>query len=267
MMKQNKGIHSFYLLLFLILFSACDFTPRLHKNILVAQDFISNQDYNRAVLQYEKILKGTIPNGIKAKILYQLGELYSIHLQNNERAIGYYGEIRKYSEELVWIVKAEERMGEINFTFLRDFKKSRDSYKKLSDFFPKLDKFDFYQFRLALSRLNLNELDEAYKNFTDIKNNRSHKFNTKSWYYLGLIHFKKKQWDKAITIWKNSLTKEKRRDNIVQTIFLIANAYETKEELKKAYNLYYSILGEYPNIDVIKNRLDSIYNRRIARKR
>ena len=47
----------------------------------------------------------------------------------------------------------------------------------------------------------------------------------------------------------------------------MGNAYETMEELKKAYNIYYSILGEYPNNDVIKNRLNSLYKRRIARKR
>ena len=47
----------------------------------------------------------------------------------------------------------------------------------------------------------------------------------------------------------------------------MANAYETMEELKKAYNLYYSILGEYPNTEVIQNRLKAIYDRRVARKR
>ena len=61
--------------------------------------------------------------------------------------------------------------------------------------------------------------------------------------------------------------REKRRDNIVQTKFLMANAYETMEKLKAAYNIYYSILGEYPNTEVIKNRLKSIYERRVARKR
>jgi len=47
----------------------------------------------------------------------------------------------------------------------------------------------------------------------------------------------------------------------------MANAYEMLEKLKEAYNLYYSILGEYPNTKVIQNRLNSIYARKIARKR
>ena len=47
----------------------------------------------------------------------------------------------------------------------------------------------------------------------------------------------------------------------------MANAYETMERLKEAYNIYYSIVGEYPNNEVIKARLNSIYERKVARKR
>ena len=60
---------------------------------------------------------------------------------------------------------------------------------------------------------------------------------------------------------------ENRNDRIVKTKFLIANAYESAEKLKEAYNIYYSILGEYPNSEVIENRLKSLYERRVSRKR
>jgi hypothetical protein len=66
---------------------------------------------------------------------------------------------------------------------------------------------------------------------------------------------------------KEYIKRETRKDNVVQAKFVLANALENLEELKKAYNMYYSILSDYPNIDVIKNRLKSIYKRRVARKR
>ena len=84
---------------------------------------------------------------------------------------------------------------------------------------------------------------------------------------LGIVSFKKKQWKIAINYWNKYIKKEKRQDNIVRTKFLMANAYETIENLEKAYNIYYSILGEYPNTKVIKNRLNAIYERKIARRR
>ena len=63
------------------------------------------------------------------------------------------------------------------------------------------------------------------------------------------------------------LGKEYKKNKVIYAKFLLANTLESNEELKKAYNLYYSLLNEFPNTEVIKKRLSSIYNRRIARKR
>ena len=60
---------------------------------------------------------------------------------------------------------------------------------------------------------------------------------------------------------------EKNKDRIIEAKFMIANSYETKESLKEAYDIYYSILPEYPNPEVIKGRLKSLFTRRQARKR
>ena len=71
----------------------------------------------------------------------------------------------------------------------------------------------------------------------------------------------------AIDNWFEYLKREKQKNKIVQVKFLIANAYESDEQLKNAYNIYYSLLGDYPNQEVLKSRLKSIYERRVARKR
>ena len=246
---------------------SCDFSPRLHKEILEAQDFINLQDYEKAALKYKKILSGVAPRKIKVKIYYQLGELYSIHLDNNKLAIDYYSKILKFSEDLRELVKVEEKIAEILFSYLKNYKQGIISYKRLIQFKPRLKKHDFYQYRLGLSYLNSGNLKKAEATFQDIIQMKDHEFYIKSLYNVGLIHFKGKNWEKAIKYWENYISLEKRRDNIVHTKFLMGNAYETMEELKKAYNIYYSILGEYPNHDVIKNRLNSLYKRRIARKR
>ena len=60
---------------------------------------------------------------------------------------------------------------------------------------------------------------------------------------------------------------EKREDLIVEAKFLIANAFESSEDLKRAWDIYYSIKGSYPNTKVIFERLNSIRDRRVARKR
>jgi tetratricopeptide (TPR) repeat protein len=246
---------------------SCDFTPPLNKEILSAQSYIAKQDYQSAVNKYQKILEKNPPKDIQVKINYQLGDLYSIYLAENKKSVKYYEEIMKISDDPLWLVKTQERLGEINFTYLKDYRVSEEIYKKLSEFRPKLAKQDFYFFRYALSSYENDNPIKSLQLFKEIKRNKKHEYNTKSYYYEGLIYFELKQWDFAINSWNEYLKKENRKDNIVQAKFLMANAYETQEELKKAYNLYYSILGEYPNTEVIQNRLKAIYERRIARKR
>ena len=244
-----------------------DFTPQIHKEILQAQELILQQKYQNAIYIYEDILKENPENSIKVKIFYQLGDLFSINLSKNKRAIRYYSKISEVTGDPLWLVKSEERIGEVSFRYLKDYNQSVESYKKLSSFKPRLKDFDFYEYRLALSYLYGKDYSKAENEFLRISKIPHHKYNIKSIYQMGHLYFEKKQWRKAIKKWTEYLKKETRRDNIVQTKFLLANTYETIEELKMAYNFYYSILGEYPNTEVVQNRLEAIYERRIARKR
>lgn len=256
-----------YLLLFLFLFVGCDFTPPLNKEILQAQHYIIQRDYKSAISKYESILKKNPPKEIQVKVNYQLGDLYSIYLSENKKAVPFYENIMKISSDPLWLVKTQERLGEIYFSYIKDYRFSEEIYRKLSNFRPRLAKQDFYSFRYAISTFNNYEFEKALELFQEIRKNKRHEFRDRAIYFIGMIHFQRKEWIRAVDSWKIYLKREKRRDNVVQTKFLMANAYETMEKLKIAYNLYYSILGEYPNTEVIKNRLKSIYERRVARKR
>jgi tetratricopeptide (TPR) repeat protein len=256
-----------------LLFSSCtplgifDFTPRLNKEILKAQTLILEQKHQQAIFIYETILKESPEDEIKVKIYYQLGDLFSINLSQNKKAIMYYEKIHKVTADPLWLVKSEERIGEVSFTYLRDYKQSVKSYEKLSSFKPRLKKFDFYEYRMALSLLNNKNYKKSEENFIRISKLANHTFKLNSLYQLGHLYFEQKKWKQAISAWDRYLEKENKRENIVRTKFLLANAYETIEQLKKAYDLYYSILGDYPHSELVQSRLESIYERRVARKR
>jgi len=190
-----------------------------------------------------------------------------LHIGNNQSAVKYYRKILKESEDPLWLIKAEEKLGEINFSFLKKYNDSIENYIKLVNFIPKLEKSDFYKFRLAMSLLKNNQLKRSFKIFLEIKNDERSKYSVRSIFYLGVIAFQSKRWMNVVKHLSDYIKKETRKDSIVQAKFLIANSYETMEQLKKAYNIYYSILGKYPNTAVVQNRLQSIYDRRIARKR
>ena len=266
MIKQKT---SWYLMPLVFLFSSCliDFTPKIHNEILKAQKLILEQKYQDAIGIYELILKESPADDIKVKIFYQLGDLFSVNLSKNKKAIFYYEKIQKVTADPLWLVKSEERIGEISFRYLRDYSKSAKSYLKLSSFKPRLKSYDFYEYRLAVSLQNDKKFKESENKFLTISKKLNHNYRLDSLYQLGHLYFEQKNWKKAIGTWTDYLRKENKRENVIRTKFLLANAYETIEELKKAYDIYYSILGEYPNTKVVQSRLESIYARRVARKR
>ena len=235
------------------------------KKIIRAQELISEKKYTEAVEEYKKVLEKNPPEVVK--IYYQIGELYSIYLSKYKESIEFYKKAVESAETPLWMVKSQEKMAEVNFSFVKDYKEAAKNYKKLVEFLPKLGKHDFYQYRLALSYLNSRQLSHGYEVLKAIQANEKHEYFMKSMYQMGMYYFLKKQWAKSIEHWENYIRKEKRRDQIVRARFLMANAYETMNDLKKSYDIYYSLLARYPNMEVVRNRLQSIYFRRNTQKR
>lgn len=262
---QMTALKASLLALLVFLTAGCDFTSGLHKDILKAQERITNQDFGKAAEIYEEILVRKPSKTIQIKINYQLAEIYSIYLNDHEKALRHLRAIIETSNEPSWQVKALERIGSIHFEEFKNYKKAKKAYQSLMNFVPKLEKQDEYAFKFAQCEFHLENFEESEKRFEQLAANPD--FGAEAYYYMGLGRFYRNDWDGAVNQWFEYLKREKRKDKIVQIKFLIANAYESSERLKEAYNIYYSIIGEYPNPEVIESRLNSLYERRVARKR
>ncbi len=250
-----------------ILFNACDFTPPINRKIIDAQNYITEQKYNKAAFLYEDILKSNPGPELRLKMCYQLGELYAIYLGEYNKAVYYYNEVKDLTEDPLWLIKIEEKLADINFNYIKNYKDAIKNYSHLSEFTPKLKKYDFFQLQIALSYYYLNESENAITQLTKIQSNPNHEYFIRSFYYLGLIYFEKKDYNKSLFVWSEYLKRETKKEYIVQAKFLVANIYESTENLKMAYDIYYSIANDYPNSDVIQNRLSSLYERRVSRRR
>ena len=134
-------------------------------------------------------------------------------------------------------------------------------------FRPKLKNYDYYFLRVGESHFELGQYKKAREVFNQILSHQTNPYYVEAFYQMGLIEFYNKSWDKAVEYWLEYLKRERRKEQIVKVKFLIANAYESNEKLKEAYNIYYSLLPTYPNPEVLKSRLKSLYARRVARKR
>lgn len=250
-----------------LFFVSCDFTPPINRKIIDAQNYITEQKYNKAAFLYEDILKSNPGSELRLKICYQLGELYSIYLGEYKKAVNYYTEVKDLTEDPLWLIKTEEKLAEINFNYRKNYREAIKNYTKLSEFTPKLTKYDTFQLQIALAYYHLHDNQNAIKQLTKIQLDPNHEFFLRSFYYLGLIYFEQKDYSKALFVWSEYLKRETKKEYIVQAKFLVANVYESTENLKMAYDIYYSIANDYPNPDVIQNRLSSLYERRVSRRR
>ncbi len=254
------------LLIFLFVLG-CDFTSGLNQDILSAQKYVDNQQFDKAVELYERILVKNPSKVIKTKINYQLAEIYYLYLDQQVKALKYYQFIVDNVDDPLWQVKALEKIADINFSFARNFNESIHAYQILMQVKPRLSNYDYYFLRVGESYFELGRYDKAREIFNQIINQPTNPYYVEAYNQMALIEFYNKNWDKAVDYWLEYLKREKRKDQIVKVKFLIANAYESNEKLKEAYNIYYSLLSTYPNPDVLRARLKSLYARRVARKR
>lgn len=254
-------------LLIFLLMTGCGFSSGLYQDIINAQNLITEQKFEKAAEVYEAILLKKPSKTIKIKIKFQLGDIYSIYLSDYKKSLKHFESIAYDSNEPSWQVQSLEKIGNIYFESLKDYTKSQEAYLKLVNFSPVLTNQNFYRLRYAQSIYHQNKFQKVIPIFKKLTDLNDEDVVAESFNHLGLSYFYLGKHDEAIKNWLEYLKRIKRTDKIVKTKFLIANAYESSEKLKEAYNIYYSILGEYPNTEVIKNRLNSLYERRVNRKR
>jgi tetratricopeptide (TPR) repeat protein len=259
-----------YFILVTFFLTSCDFSSRLNQDILDVQEKIKERDYQQAVILYQNIIDRKPPEHLRFKIYFQLADLNSIYLNNQIEAKKYFELLIAETNDPKWLLRARERLAEINFEYLHNYKEAIEIYTLLTSYIPKLEASDKYEYLLALAYLKNSNYAESEKRFLEISRDSSHEFFVNSFFHLGIILFEQKKWKEAIVYWKEYIKNEnpqKNKNQIVEVKFLIANAFETMENLKEAYDVYFSLQGEYPNNDVVKNRLKSIYSRRVNRKR
>ena len=268
MEHQLKRLFSNLSILVLILgLSSCDFTSGLNQDILSAQKYVDQQEFSKAVGLYERILKKNPSKIIKTKINYQLAEIYYLYLDEQLKALKYYQFIVENVDDPLWQVKSLEKIADINFSFAKNFIEAIHAYEILMDVKPRLKNYDFYFLKVGESYFELGKYSKAREIFNQIISQPTNPYYVEAYNQMALIEFYNKNWDKAVEYWLEYLKRERRRDQITKVKFLIANAYESNEKLKEAYNIYYSLLTTYPNPEVLRARLKSLYDRRVARKR
>jgi tetratricopeptide (TPR) repeat protein len=251
----------------LSLIGGCNFSSGLKQQIIEAQNLVDNYKYQPAVGIYEKILKQNISPQVRLKINYQLAQIYSLYLLTPKQSRQYYKYVATHSTDLLWKVSALEKLAEIEFLVSKNYESSIDYYNQLLAIRPVLKGEDLYSYRIAISLIGLKKFTEAKARLATLVNSPNFEYIIDVYNQYGLISFYEQNWSEAINNWKEYLKRETKEEKIIEAKYLIANCYESNGQLREAYNIYYSLLQTYPQPEVIKNRLKSLYARRATRKR
>lgn len=256
------------LIFYSIFLVGCDFTSDFQRSILSAENYIREGKQTEAIKVYENLLKDKPSTNIKVRIHFQLGLLYQIYSNDFTNSLKHFKLALKESPTILWQVKTIEKLGTLTFEYMKDFSLAEKYYSYLINFQPSLEKYHLYHRFYAKSLFHQSKFKLADEHFQKIiREGYSKESLAEAYYHKGLMNYEQKDWKEAITFWQESLKYETLKQSVVKIKFLMANAYESNEDLKEAYNLYYSLLNDFPDTQIIKNRLQNLYNRRVARKR
>lgn len=258
-----------FLLLFLILplISACDFTTGVSRKILKAQDYVDNHEYDKAIEEYKVLLELDPPKKIEHKIYYQMAQIYSIYLLDGEKALKYYEKIQESMAGENLKKTSLVKSAELSFE-LKKYNNAINYYESFidSENFSENEK-NYFGMQMGIAYFESNNSKQAKRVLGRISEEKNNSNQSMAYFYLGQIYSYEVEYEKAIESWEKSLEFERDSAQKIETKFYIANAYERQNKLEKAYKYYYSIIDYYPNPEIIKKRLERIYQRKVSRRR
>ena len=255
------------LILSIPIVTSCDFTTGVSRKILQAQDYVDNHQYQEAIDEYKVLLELNPPKKIQHKIYYQMAEIYSLYLLDGEKALKYYERIEDSLADNQLKKISLAKSAQLAFE-LKKYKKAIKYYENFidSENFNEEEK-NFFGMQMGISYYEMNDLKNAKRVLSKIADEKENPYRSQAYFYLGQVLSFEYNYDQAIEAWEKSLSFERESSKKIETKFYIANAYERQNKLEKAYKYYYSIIDFYPNPEIIKKRLEHIYQRKVSRRR
>ena len=208
------------------------------------------------------MLLSTNENKTKVQIFIQLAQLYAFHLKDVFRAIELIDKAIILNKDPSRSIKLNEILGDIYFSNLRKFEKSKKIYKELIQVRPKLVNYTEYKFRYAESLFFLNELEESLIQFTELEESSGNFSNSKFKFRIALINYFLKKYELSIMGFKQIIDGNFAYSFKIKSAFYLAGLYDDLNELENSFKYYNLIKYDYPNTELIEKKINSIIKRK-----
>ncbi|MCB9092939.1 MAG: hypothetical protein H6620_10315 [Halobacteriovoraceae bacterium] len=245
---------------------SCSRETKITRLILNAQEQTEEGKYKDALETYNEILNLKINSEIENRIIFQKAKLYHLYIQNFEQAKLQYKLILNLADKPFWQILGLEGIAKIELDHDKEYNSCFKHYQKLKSFLPKLELYDSYEnlaLECAFKSSSEKNLSDAGESILIIDH---HPLLAKFRWYEGLSLFNKGKYQESIDLWAKNLTQIEEPYK-AKVKFYMGLAYENLEQLEKAYKMFYSVLKTYPEPDAVQYKLESLYQRRVERKR
>ena len=224
---------------------------------------VDQQKFQKASIIYETVVESTTDSRIKIRVLVQLAQLYAFHLNRVEESIVLIERAIWLNKDPSKLIKFKEIFGDIYFTKLRNFKKSSEIYDELIKVKPELPQYSEYKYRYAESLFFSNKLREAISVFNSLLETTKDNNISKILYRTGLINYLLGESDKAIEIFRKVIDGDFKYTYKVKSSFFLAGLYEDLDQLDNSLKYYNLIRYDYPNPRLVKQKMESIYRKKL----
>lgn len=262
------------ILLFSGFLSSCTSQSSNSARYLTAEKLWTEKKYEASVVEFDRIVKESPGSALGVQALWRASMTRALFLNDFPEALRGLQSFIDQSAQSNLVLDAQKEIGEILFSKTQQYPQAIDHYEKLiqSKKFPKEEGFFLYRISRANAALGkikraisteesilekYPEGDLALKTKLDLAQN---------WFTIGDVE--KQAYAKSLELYKevSDETRTRDRKKYLDAQFGMAIVMEEMDRLDEAVNIFKSIESEYEVPNIVKIRIQKIYDRSKRKK-
>lgn len=225
-------------------------------------------DYLSAVQGFEAVVRDYPKSAVAARALHMTGRIYSLYLEQNDRALNAYQRLVQNYPRSPYAPWAQLSRSEIYHYTYEDYGRAVLEYQRLLSLFPDFPQPDRIHYRIAACLLEMH-------NFTLYRTKLKYlleQYPDSAWAddaALGLAesYYLEGQPEFALTQYREFIRDYPDSPLLIQARFGVAKSLEESMRLEEAIQVYKELLPDYPNSNLIQERLAVVEKRLQDRNR
>lgn len=269
--KFQKTIYSFFII---FLVTSCANQSSITARYLTAEKLWTEKKYEASVIEFDKVVKENPNSAMGLQALWRASTTRSLFLKEYSEALRGLQSFVDQSAQQNLIKEAQKEIGEILFSKLNQYEKAIEHYQKLIDSGKFSQEEGFFLYRISRAYVSSGKIRKAIsiqeKILSKYKDDeliiKTKLDLAQNWYTIGEID--KQAYLKSLQYYQqvSNDVKTRNRKKYNEAQFGLAMVLEEMDRSDEALKIYQAIEKEFDIPNVIKIRIQKIYERSKRKK-